>query len=156
MSNGGGGHHVRGARSDRACGDHDLAPLLDLGVRDSGQCHRLFVLAPPNGQLIPVPIKRFGKACDVPVAEYAEHPCKKRDFLAIDDSSLAAQITHQRLRHRQSNCSAPHYEFLRSAWIEQQFLMPADGFINGACEPAAFFRRPAQFFEVERSQDTFG
>ena len=114
MGDGRCGHHVRGARSNGACGDHDLATLLDLGVCDSGQCHRLLVLAPPNGQLIPVPVESFSKAGDVPVTEYAEHPCKKRDFLVLNDGPLAAQVTHQRLRHRQSNCSAPHDEFPKS------------------------------------------
>ncbi len=101
MGDTGGGDHIRRARPDRRCGDHDLTPLFRLGKGDRRQRHRLLVLAAPGRQAVLNRFQRFGQAGHIAMAEYAEHAGEQRHALAVDFGELVAQITHDGLRHRQ-------------------------------------------------------
>ena len=119
MSDRRGGHHVGRPRAHRRGSDHDLASTLRLGECHRGQCHGLFIVPPPGGQLILDPGKRLGQGHHVAVAEDTKHAGKKGNFRTIDLGALRYQPAHDRLCRGESNCLHRHYSLMSQALIAE-------------------------------------
>ncbi len=102
VGDGGGGHHVGGARPDRGGAGHQPPAVHRLGIGDGDQGHGLLVVGAIGGKMVAGGIERFAQAGHVAVPEDGEDAGEHRNLVALDLDPLGGQIAHQGLGHGQS------------------------------------------------------
>ena len=75
---------------------------MSLGEGDGGVSHRLLVVRPEGRELGARAVQRLPETGDVAVAEDREHARHEWKLDALDLRALGAEISDQRLGHRES------------------------------------------------------
>ncbi len=73
-------HHVGRARARRGCCEHEAAAQLLLGIGNRGQCHGLFVLAPPERQFRRYSCSASPRQMTLPWPKMPKPPPQRRCF----------------------------------------------------------------------------
>ena len=109
--------HVQCSGSDRAGGDHELAPAHRFGVGDRRQGHALLVLAAPRRQILARGVECRAEARHVAVPEDGEHTRDERHLRTVDDGPLGDEVADDRFGCRQSH---RFHGDSRRSWTDSQ------------------------------------
>jgi hypothetical protein len=99
MGDGGGRHHVGGARADGGGAGHEAAAAHRLGIGGGDVRHGLLVMRPVGRQAVPHLVERLADARHIAMAEDREDAREDRHCFSVDDGLLRGQIAGKRLGH---------------------------------------------------------
>src|SRR6202021_384366 len=97
------GHHVGRPRPDGAGTNHGPPSPQLLRIGDGGCGHRLLVMRPKGGKLVPGRVERLAETGNIPVAEDGPHAREIAHLCRRGIDELTGQIANRRLRRGASN-----------------------------------------------------